>query len=156
MARLRWKRWVREHGWVVSGSYVVLAIVLALVLSRTDRTHPIESVEVIENSAAEQLLGAIAAGMIAFTAIVFSISLVVAQFWNTAYSFRLTQWLRQTPLTAHAFGVFSATFVYAIAALLVLGRHRQASSCSPSSPRSRSCSRASSCSCSSSTGRCAR
>ena len=61
--------------------------------------------------------------MIAFTGIVFSISLLVAQFWNTAYSFRLTQWLRQTPLTAHAFGVFSATFVYALAALLVLGRH---------------------------------
>ena len=102
---------------------MLLAILLSVVLSRTDRSHPIESVAAIENSAAEQLLGAIAAGMIAFTAIVFSISLVVAQFWNTAYSFRLTQWLRQTPLTAHAFGVFSATFVYALAALLVLGRH---------------------------------
>ena len=126
MTRLRWERWVREHGWVVSGAYVLLAILLALVLSRIDRSHPIESVDVIENSAAEQLLGAIAAGMIAFTAIVFSISLVVAQFWNTAYSFRLTQWLRQTPLMAHAFGIFSATFVYAIAALLVLGRHGSA------------------------------
>jgi uncharacterized membrane protein len=123
MTRLRWERWVREHGWVVSGAYVLLAMLLALVLSRTDQSHPIESIAVIENSAAEQLLGAIAAGMIAFTGIVFSISLLVAQFWNTAYSFRLTQWLRQTPLTAHAFGVFSATFVYALAALLVLGRH---------------------------------
>jgi uncharacterized membrane protein len=126
MARLRWERWVREHGWVVSGAYVLLAMVLAAVLSRTDRGHPIESIAVIQNSAAEQLLGAIAAGMIAFTGIVFSISLIVAQFWNTAYSFRLTQWLRQTPLTAHAFGVFSATFVYALAALLVLGRHPDA------------------------------
>jgi len=126
MARLRWERWVREHGWVVSGAYVVLAMLLALVLSRIDRSHPIESVAVIQTSAAEQLLGAIAAGMIAFTGIVFSISLLVAQFWNTAYSFRLTQWLRQTPLTAHAFGVFSATFVYALAALLVLGRHSDA------------------------------
>jgi len=126
MARLRWERWVREHGWVVSGTYVLLAMLLAIVLSRVDRSHPIESVAVIENSAAEQLLGAIAAGMIAFTGIVFSISLVVSQFWNTAYSFRLTQWLRQTPLTAHAFGVFSATFVYALAALFVLGRHSNA------------------------------
>ena len=80
-------------------------------------------VRLIETSAAEQLLGAIAAGMIAFTAIVFSISLLVAQFWNTAYSFRLMQWLRQTPLTAHAFGVFGATFVYALAALVVVGRN---------------------------------
>jgi uncharacterized membrane protein len=80
-------------------------------------------VKVIEASAAEQLLGAIAAGMIAFTGIVFSISLVVAQFWNTAYSFRLMQWLRQTPVIAHAFGVFSATFVYALAALVAVGRN---------------------------------
>jgi len=85
MARLRWERWVREHGWVVSGTYVLLAMLLAIVLSRVGRSHPIESVAVIENSAAEQLLGAIAAGMIAFTGIVFSISLVVSQFWTTAY-----------------------------------------------------------------------
>ena len=71
MARLRWERWVREHGWVVSGAYVLLAMLLAFVLSRTDRGHPIESIAAIENSAAEQLLGAIAAGMIAFTGIVF-------------------------------------------------------------------------------------
>jgi uncharacterized membrane protein len=121
--RLRRQRWVREHGWVVSGTYVVLALVLVGVLSKIDRTHPLGGIRVIEASAAEQLLGAIAAGMIAFTGIVFSISLLVAQFWNTAYSFRLMQWLRQTPLTAHAFGVFSATFVYALAALVSLGRN---------------------------------
>jgi uncharacterized membrane protein len=121
--RLRAERWLREHGWVVSGAYVVLALLLVFVLSRIDRAHPIGSIRPVERSAAEQLLGAIAAGMIAFTGIVFSISLLVAQFWNTAYSFRLMQWLRQTPLTAHAFGVFSATFVYALAALIALGRN---------------------------------
>ena len=127
MAKLRLQRWVREHGWVISGIYVVLALLLAGLLSQADERHPMLGVRLIETSAAEQLLGAIAAGMIAFTAIVFSISLLVAQFWNTAYSFRLMQWLRQTPLTAHAFGVFSATFVYALAALVVVGRnpHRQ-------------------------------
>ena len=91
--------------------------------------------------------------MIAFTAIVFSISLLVAQFWNTAYSFRLMQWLRQTPLTAHAFGIFSATFVYALAALLVLGRYPDSRLVLTEAAPWACCSRASSSSCSSSSGR---
>jgi len=123
MRKLRLQRWIREHGWAVSGSYVVLSLLLALILSQLDQRHPLTGVRVIETTAAEQLLGAVASGMIAFTGIVFSISLLVAQFWNTAYSFRLMQWLRQTPLTAHAFGVFSATFTYALAALVVVGRN---------------------------------
>ena len=123
VVRLRLQRWVREHGWAISGAYIVIALFLAVVLPQVDKQHPMAGVRVIETSAAEQLLGSIAAGMIAFTAIVFSISLLVAQFWNTAYSFRLMQWLRQTPLTAQAFGVFGATFVYALAALVVVGRN---------------------------------
>ncbi len=123
MRRIRYARWLREHGWLISGAYVVFALLLVAVLSNLDKNHPVDSIRVIQNSAAVQLLGAIAAGMIAFTGIVFSISLIVAQFWNTAYSFRLMQWLRQTPIIAHAFGVFSATFVYAIAALVAVGRN---------------------------------
>ena len=123
MGKLRRQRWIREHGWVVSGSYVLLSLLLALVLSQIDKAHPLTGFRALETSAAEQLLGAVSAGMIAFTGIVFSVSLLVAQFWNTAYSFRLMQWLRQTPLTAHAFGVFSATFTYALAALVVVGRN---------------------------------
>ena len=42
MTRLRWERGVREHGWVVSGAYVLLAILLALVLSRIDRVAAID------------------------------------------------------------------------------------------------------------------
>ena len=122
MARLRFSRWLREHGWIVPGLYVLAALVVGVVLPGIDRRHTFGGIRVIETAAAEQLLGAIAAGMIAFTGIVFSISLLVAQFWNTAYSFRLMQWLRKTPLTGHAFGVFSATFVYALLALSVVGR----------------------------------
>ncbi len=67
MIRMRYARWLREHGWIVSGVYVVLALLAAAVLSDIDQHHPVESVRVIQTSAAEQLLGAIAAGMIAFT-----------------------------------------------------------------------------------------
>jgi uncharacterized membrane protein len=123
MAKMRFSRWLREHGWIVPGLYVLAALVVGAALPQVDRHHALGGIRVIETSAVEQLLGAIAAGMIAFTGIVFSISLLVAQFWNTAYSFRLMQWLRKTPLTGHAFGVFSATFVYALMALAVVGRN---------------------------------
>ena len=123
MRRMRATRWLREHGWVVPGTYVLLAIVFGLILPRIDRANP--SLHFLGALAAEQLLAAIAAGMIAFTGIVFSISLIVSQFWSTAYSMRLMQWLRNTPLTGHAFGVFSATFVYALVALAEVGRNEK-------------------------------
>jgi len=123
MVRMRVARWLREHGWIVPSTYVLLAIAFGLVLPRVDRANP--GLHFLGALAAEQLLAAIASGMIAFTAIVFSISLIVSQFWSTAYSMRLMQWLRNTPLTGHAFGVFSATFVYALVALAEVGRNER-------------------------------
>ncbi len=35
------------------------------------------------------------------------------------------QWLRRTPITGHAFGTFSATFVYALVALAEVGRNEK-------------------------------
>ena len=123
MRRMRWKRWVREHGWIVPGSYVLAAVALGTALPKLDSdTHEFRF---LAASAAEQLLAAIASGMIAFTGIVFSISLIVSQFWNTAYSMRLMQWLRNTRLTGHAFGIFTATFVYALVALTAVGSNEQ-------------------------------
>lgn len=123
MVRMRATRWLREHGWVVPVMYVLLAIVLGLVLPRIDRANP--ELHLLGALAAEQLLAAIASGMIAFTGIVFTISLIVSQFWSTAYSMRLMQWLRRTPITGHAFGVFTATFVYALVALAAVGSNEE-------------------------------
>ena len=67
MARMRFSRWLREHGWIVPGLYVLAAIALGVVLPQIDQRHTFGGIRVIETSAVEQLLGAIAAGMIAFT-----------------------------------------------------------------------------------------
>ena len=123
MVRMRAVRWLRENGWTVPVMYVLLAIAFGLVLPRIDRANP--GLHFLGALAAETLLAAIASGMIAFTGIVFSISLIVSQFWSTAYSMRLMQWLRNTPLTGHAFGTFSATFVYALVALAEVGRNEK-------------------------------
>ena len=56
------------------------------------------------------------------SAIVFSLTFVMVQFSATAYSPRLVLWLAEDPLISHALGVFTATFLYAIAALAWVDR----------------------------------
>jgi len=52
MIRMRYARWLREHGWIVSGVHVVPALLAAPVLSDIDQHHPVESVRVIQMPAA--------------------------------------------------------------------------------------------------------
>ena len=58
----------------------------------------------------------------ALTGIVFSLTFLMVQFSATAYSPRLVMWIARDPVLSHALGVFSATFLYAIAALSWLDR----------------------------------
>jgi uncharacterized membrane protein len=73
--------------------------------------------------AAMAIYSAIASGMIALTGIVFSLTFVMAQFSASAYSPRLVLWIARDPMMSHALGMFTATFLYAIAALAGLDRN---------------------------------
>jgi uncharacterized membrane protein len=75
----------------------------------------------IETSIA--IYSSIASGMMALTGIVFSLTFLMVQFSATAYSPRLVMWIARDPVLSHALGVFSATFLYAIAALEWLDRN---------------------------------
>jgi uncharacterized membrane protein len=75
----------------------------------------------IETSIA--IYSSIASGMMALTGIVFSLTFLMVQFSATAYSPRLVMWIARDPVLSHALGVFSATFLYAIAALAWLDRN---------------------------------
>jgi uncharacterized membrane protein len=61
--------------------------------------------------------------MMALTGIVFSLTFVMVQFSATAYSPRLVLWIARDPVLSHALGIFSATFLYAVAALAWLDRN---------------------------------
>jgi len=74
-------------------------------------------------SAAMSIYTAIASGMIALTGIVFSLAFVMVQFSATAYSPRLVLWIARDPVMSHALGIFTATFLYAIAALTGIDRN---------------------------------
>jgi len=68
------------------------------------------------------LYSSIASGMMALTGIVFSLTFLMVQFSATAYSPRLVLWIARDPVLSHALGIFTATFLYAIAALSWLDR----------------------------------
>lgn len=73
-------------------------------------------------SSAQAIYSSIASGMMALTGIVFSLMFVMIQFSATAYSPRLVLLITRDPVTSHALGIFTATFVYAIAALTGVDR----------------------------------
>jgi uncharacterized membrane protein len=60
--------------------------------------------------------------MLTLTGIVFSLSFVMVQFSATAYSPRLVLWIARDPVLSHAIGVFTATFLYALASLAWVDR----------------------------------
>ena len=60
--------------------------------------------------------------MITLTSIVFSMTFLMVQFSSTAYSPRLVMWIARDPVTSHALGIFTATFLYAITALAWVDR----------------------------------
>src|SRR6185295_19259469 len=73
-------------------------------------------------SAAMAIYSAIATGVITLTGIVFSLVFVMVQFSSVAYSPRLVLWIARDPLMFHAIGTFTATFLYAVAALAGVDR----------------------------------
>jgi uncharacterized membrane protein len=72
--------------------------------------------------AALALLSAIASGMLPLTGLVFSLAFVMVQFSATAYSPRLVSWFAGSAVMSHSLGVFTATFLYALAALAWVDR----------------------------------
>jgi uncharacterized membrane protein len=98
----------------------VVAVILALALPRLDEA--LSEDLPITLSTAEQMFGAIAAGMITFTGIVFSAVLVAAQIQTSAYSPRLAARLRRDGVVIASLALSTATASYALVALAAVGR----------------------------------
>jgi uncharacterized membrane protein len=117
------KRYTRHLSvWGLPALYAGTAIVAGLTLPRIESLIFPDLVAKMSVSAAMALYSAIASGMIALTGIVFSLAFVMVQFSATAYSPRLVLWLARDPVMSHALGTFTATFLYAIAALTGVDR----------------------------------
>ena len=114
---------VHLGSWLIPGLYAITAIAASVILPRIEHyVFPHLKAEAsVEASIA--IYSSIASGMMALTGIVFSLTFLMVQFSATAYSPRLVMWIARDPVLSHAVGVFSATFLYAIAALEWLDRN---------------------------------
>ena len=108
--------------WTITSIYAAGAIATGVILPRIESRLLPHLVSPVSVSAAMAIYSSVASGMIALTGVVFSLTFVMVQFSATAYSPRLVLWFARDPLLAHAFGTFTATFLYAIAALAWIDR----------------------------------
>jgi uncharacterized membrane protein len=122
MRMLSKSNWKHISPWLVPMLYALTAILAGAILPRLENMlFPHLKAELSIDSAIA-LYSSIASGMMALTGIVFSLTFLMVQFSATAYSPRLVMWIARDPVLSHALGIFSATFLYAIAALSWLDR----------------------------------
>lgn len=108
--------------WLIPLSYVIVSTLCGFTLPRLEHAYLGDYAFDISVGSAQAFLSAIASGMIALTGIVFSIAFVMVQFSAIAYSPRLVLWFARDPSLYHSLGVFVATFVYSLAALVWVDR----------------------------------
>jgi len=102
--------------------YAAGAVVLGVALPRFETAFFPDLTAPVGAGPAIAVLSAIASGMLPLTGLVFSLAFVMVQFSATAYSPRLVSWFAGSALMSHSLGVFTATFLYAIAALAWVDR----------------------------------
>lgn len=102
--------------WAVPVACVVAALVLGVVLPIAEEGFDAELPYVFQGgpSGARGLLGNIATGMISMTGLVFSITMVILQLASSQFSPRVLGNFLGSRITQATFGVFTATFVYAL------------------------------------------
>ena len=103
--------------WAIPAVYAAAALAAGLTFPRFESRIFPGLVHPASVAVAIALYSSIASGMLAMTAIVFSLTFVMVQFSATAYSPRLVLWVARDRVISHSLGVFTATFLYALAAL---------------------------------------
>ena len=112
----------RRLDWVIPLIYSAAAVVLGAAIPRLERRYLPHLVAPMPSSVAIAIDSSVASGMLALTGIVFALAFVMVQFGALAYSPRLVSWISRDRLMMHAIGAFTATFLYALAALAWVDR----------------------------------
>src|SRR3954452_368567 len=110
--------------WVPVMAANVVAIALGLALPGLDDGLRDQSFLPLNLSSVQQILGALAGGMITFTGIVFSAVFVAAQIQTSSYSPRLAARLRRDRIIILGLALPTATASYSLFALASLGGQR--------------------------------
>lgn len=104
--------------WATPMVYVAVVSVFALVLPRFEHSYLAALTIDVSLSSAITFFATVASGVMALTAMVFTIAFVMVQFSAVAYSPRLVAMFVEDPRLFHTLGVFFATFTYALAAIV--------------------------------------
>jgi len=108
--------------WLIPTSYVVTSVLAAFALPRIEHAYFGSYSLGLSISSVQAYLSAAASGMMALTAIVFSIAFIMVQFSAIAYSPRLVLLFVRNRALFHTLGTFVATFVYSLMALAWIDR----------------------------------
>jgi uncharacterized membrane protein len=123
--RATWSGFIREvksRPWFIPLGYALASLLFGFTVPRLVAGELPNWVSTISVNAAIGIYSSVASGMIALTGIVFSLTFVMVQFSATAYSPRLVLWISRDPVISHSVGIFTATFLYALAALAWVDR----------------------------------
>jgi len=118
----RARLWLASAMWVPVLAANVIAVALGIGLPLLDSAIGDSPALPIPLSVVEQIMGALAAGMITFTGIVFSAVFVAAQILTSSYSPRLAARLRRDRVVIAALALPTATASYSLFALASIGR----------------------------------
>ncbi len=122
LRRERFREWRRDSLWLWPAVAAIAAWALAELVSSHSPSfaahHRLFSVNIDD---ARSLLGTIAASILTFTGVVFSITLVALQTASSQYSPRVLRTFVRKPVTKLALASFIATFVYSLVVLARLG-----------------------------------
>ena len=123
--RATWSRFIemKSRSWAIPLAYALAALLFGFTVPRLVVAELPDWISTISVDAAIGIYSSVASGMIALTGIVFSLTFVMVQFSATAYSPRLVLWISRDPVISHSVGVFTATFLYALAALAWVDRN---------------------------------
>jgi uncharacterized membrane protein len=115
------QEWVSERFWVVPTALLAAGLAVGVAVSRADSIPGVDRVGgglPVRAGSAEALLGIIAASMLTFVGVVFTITLVALQLASAQLSPRVIRTFVRSGITKLAFGLFLATFAYAMSSLL--------------------------------------
>jgi uncharacterized membrane protein len=104
--------------WLIPMVYTLASLLAGLILPRVEQAYFVSYTHGMSAAAAMAFFSAVSSGMMALTGIVFAIAFVMVQFSALAYSPRLVVMFASSPTLYHTLGVFFATFIYALVALI--------------------------------------
>ena len=108
--------------WSIPLFYSAAALLMGLALPRIEHRWFPELWSPVGIDAALEIGSSIATGMLVLTGIVCGVAFVMLRLGGPGHPAHLLPWMARGPLLPHAIGVFSATFLYAMAVLAQLDR----------------------------------